>query len=103
VIGTPVNFGVFQSCFSENLPFKINHCTGRVYDARSVTVIPGNVNDPIVPECKKLQGFDFTDADVQKVKTLRHWWRDERRRKPNMVDSNGISQTMQSLMEGMHS
>ncbi len=48
---------------------------GRVYDARSVVVIPGGVNDDIVPKyTSNPETFQFTATDEAYVRELRLWW-----------------------------
>lgn len=46
---------------------------GRVYDARSVLVVPGGPDDPIEPICRA-KSFEFTTPDLEHVKRMRSWW-----------------------------
>ena len=66
--------------------------TGRVYSARSVTVVPGEVNTPIQP-FSTAKELEFTDQDVEKVKELREWWRLEQKKR-SVADLNGVSQSL---------
>ena len=67
--------------------------TFRVFDARSVTVFQGGVNDPIVPESTQMKPIEFTEDERQRVIQLRKWWREEARR-TKAKDSQGITQDM---------
>ena len=66
--------------------------TGRVYSARSVTVIPGEVKTPIQPSSTANE-LEFTDQDVEKVKELREWWKSEQKKR-RAADMNGVSQSL---------
>lgn len=69
--------------------------TFRVFDARSVTVFKGGVNDPIVPESKQVKPMEFTDDERLRVVQLRKWWREESRRVASGAkDSQGMTQDM---------
>ena len=69
--------------------------TFRVFDARSVTVFNGGVNDPIVPESKQVKPMEFTEDERRRVVHLRKWWREESRRVASGAkDSQGMTQDM---------
>ena len=67
--------------------------TFRVFDARSVTVFQGGIDDPIVPESTQMKPMEFTEDERQRVIQLRKWWREEARR-TKARDSQGITQDM---------
>ena len=67
--------------------------TFRVFDARSVTVFQGGVDDPIVPESTQMKAIEFTEDERQRVIQIRKWWREEARR-TKAKDSQGITQDM---------
>ena len=68
--------------------------TFRVFDARSVTVFHGGVNEPIVPESKQIKPMEFTDDERLRVIELRKWWREEGRGTSGAKDSQGMTQDM---------
>lgn len=50
--------------------------TGKVFDPQAVTLVSGNVGDPINPVSTSLK-MTFTEYDEARVKELRDWWRDQ--------------------------
>ena len=73
--------------------------TGRVFSARMITVIPGDVGSPVEP-ISTAKDFQWTAEDSEKVKELRKWWRVEQRRK-GITGLNGVSQTLEATLSTM--
>jgi hypothetical protein len=66
---------------------------GRVYDGRCVAVIPGKVNEPIIPKFTSLPSeFEFNEADEAKVQTLRLWWAEYKRQRDLEAETPGASE-----------
>jgi hypothetical protein len=49
--------------------------TGKVFEAASITVIPGTVGDPMRP-VSTASKLSFSEFDQSKVEELRQWWKD---------------------------
>jgi hypothetical protein len=49
--------------------------TGKVFEAASITVIPGTVKDPMRP-VSTASKLSFSEFDQSKVEELRQWWKD---------------------------